>query len=471
MQAKKSYIKLGLSALDFSLLSVYNISMKKLFLSSISICLFFNSGVVFAQGGKIVRGVSQAGKKLPTASSLSRVNTSAATVSRVGYGAVRVSSTVGKGSVVGKLPTSAGVASLSNYSFGRPALSTSRYVSSLEKRLKTLEQENLHLKETLKQYTERPSLTRATFLAVEDPNIDTNTFSGTVFKTVYNGEEEIFGVVAAHAIATSATELALKRNFTMLFFDGENMLEVPAEIVQLSSPSMLDVALVKFSPEAEAMFHPLRISEVPVQVGDVLASQGFAGDIDVNIPNRQITAVTPLSVRTTIPYARDDRPGLCGSAVVNEEHELVGIHTGSTYSDAGAQFDVGYATNASFLNTLVQAYHNGGQATFPLIFNNQKIVDLNVDEYISYVALYDAEGKVLWQKGFENKFSYSTVQKKIEEFSPRSMTVTTRRATWDQAEPTVLFENHTAGWDTSKTTYKYDFETQQIVSVKKAKRR
>lgn len=469
---KKSYIKIGLSALDFSLLSVYNISMKKLFLSSLSICLFFNSGTVFAQGAKVVRSASQVGKTARSAQSFSRsINTSVTNASRAGRSAAaQATSAVGKVSKVGNVSTKIGASSAAT-SFGRPAISTSPYVHSLAQRLKTLEFENWQLKETLKQYTERPPLTRATFLATEDPNIETNAFSGTVFKTVYNGEEEIFGVVAAHAIATSAAELALKRNFTMLFFDGENMMEVPAEIVQLSSPSMLDVALVKFSPEAEAMFQPLRISEVPVQVGDVLASQGFAGDIDVNIPNREITAVTPLSVRTTIPYARADRPGLCGSAVVNEEHELVGIHTGSTYSDEGAQFDVGYATNASFLNTLVEAYHNEGKATFPLIFNKQKIVDLNVDEYISYVALYDADGKVLWQKGFESKFSYSTVQKKIEELSPRSMTVTTRRATWDQAEPTVLFENHTAAWDTSKVTYKYDFKIQQIVSVKKAKRR
>lgn len=343
-------------------------------------------------------------------------------------------------------------------------------MEKLERSLHQLKTENQVLKATLNKITPSTALLRSTFQAVETTDVPTNAFSGTVFKTVYNGEEEIFGVVAAHAIARSARDLALKRHFTAGIFDGENVVEVPAEIVQLSSPSMLDVALVKFSPEAEGLFHPLRISQVPVEFGDMLSSQGFAGNTDVNIPGRYTVEVTSLSIRTKMPYARDDRPGLCGSALVNADQELVGIHTGSS-READERFDVGFATNASFLNTLVEAYHNGGQASFPLVLGKQKVADLNVDEYISYISFLDESGKTVWQQGYQSKVSFKQVQDMLEIYEPRYLMVTTRRAVWDESNPDVLFENHTASWDRSKTTYKYDFVEKKLISKTQPKRK
>lgn len=340
-------------------------------------------------------------------------------------------------------------------------------IQALEQSVQSLRKKNTLLKIQLKQVTSQTALLRATFQAVKVEDIPTNTFSGTVFKTIYNGEEEIFGVVAAHSIGKSAADKSLQRHFTANIFDGENVVEVPAEIVQLSSPSMLDIALVKFSPEAEALFHPLSISEVPVAFNEALSSQGFAGNADVNIPGRNVTQITPLSLRTRMPYAREDRPGLCGSAVVNARQELVGIHTGSLYDKFDARFDTGYATNASFLHTLVEAYHNGGQAAFPLILNGQKIVDLNVDEYISYMTFYDKEGKVVWQKQFDSKFPYTSIKETFEIYNPHSITITTRRAVWNPENPEMILENHTSPYDQTKVTYKYNFETKEL--TRKAK--
>lgn len=312
------------------------------------------------------------------------------------------------------------------------------------------------------------ALLKSTFLASDITNSPTNTFSGTVFKTEYNGKEEIFGVVAAHAIDKAISDLSLQRHFKAVVSDGKKMIEVPAEIVQLSSPSMLDMALVKFPPEAEKLFQPLRISEVPVKFGEVLFSHGFAGNKSVLIPNRKVVKIAPLSLRTFIPYSRSDRPGLCGSAVLNENFELVGIHTGSSPDKYSEEFDIGYAMKASFLNTLVEAYHNGGKATFPLVLNSQKIMDLNVDEYISYITLYDKTGKLLKQQGFEHRFSFSKVQEMIEIYKPASISFVVRRAIWNPQNPEVMWEEHAAPYDQTKVTYRYNFETKELTSkVKK----
>ncbi len=461
---------IGLSALDFSGFSVYNISMKKLLFISFSfISMLFLSGVLFAQAN-LARGAKGVSAAVKGASSSVRAGASV----KVPVVRLPVTSAVKVPSVSAvaaphipktPVPLATPPAAASSQVTAAPSPEALR-IQRLERSVQNLQKENQQLKTVLSRV--QSPLLRATFQAVETTDLPTNPFSGTVFKTVYNGEEEVFGVVAAHAIASSARDKALKRHFTVGVFDGEKMVELPAEIVQVSSPSMLDIALVKFSPETEALFHPLRISEVPVKFGDVLSSHGFAKHKDVNIADRQIMAVTPLSVRTTLPFAREDRPGLCGSAVVNENSELVGIHTGSAYDRMDARFDIGYATNASFLNTLVEAYHNGGEATFPLMLNKQKVIDLNVDEYISYVSFQDETGKQLWQQGFENKFSYSKVQEMLEIYNPRYITVTVRRAGWSETDPEVLVENRTSR-DLTKTTYKYDFEAQEIISVSKAK--
>ncbi|MGN0025177.1 MAG: hypothetical protein ACI351_07090 [Candidatus Avelusimicrobium sp.] len=431
---------------------------KLLFITFSLICMIFNAGTVFAQGRALSLGI-KAGEAAAKSSSAALRRMSAAST-RVPAVSSRLQVPVSV-----SVPIRPHILSKGKYSVTQ---GTELRIRQLEQSVQLLQQENLQLKATLNNIGSNPSLRRATFQAAATTDAPTNLFSGTVFKTVYNGEEEIYGVVAAHAIAVSSWDKALNRHFTAGVFDGEKMVKVPAEIVQLSSPSMLDIALVKFSPEAEKMFQPLRISEVPVKFGDVLSSQGFAGGTDVHLPNREITNVTPLSVRTTIPLAREERPGLCGSAVVNADHELVGIHTGSVYNCQGAQFDVGYATNASFLNILVEAYHNGGEATFPLILNGKNIIPLNVDEYISYVSFQNAEGKQIWQKGFDSKFSYSKVQEMLEEYSPRYITVTVRRAVWSPTNPEVLVENRTSR-ELTKTTYKYDFETEEIISVTKTK--
>lgn len=341
-------------------------------------------------------------------------------------------------------------------------------IQRLEQSLQNLRKENFQLKTALHNIGSRPSLARATFQAAETTDRPTNPFSGTAFKTVYNGQEEVFGVVAAHAIARSTTDRALRRHFTMSVFDGEKMVELPAEVVQLSSPSMLDVALVKFPAEAEGFFHPLTISQAPLSLGDMLSSQGFAGNKDVNVPARRITRVKNFSIHTSLPVARGERPGLCGSAVVNDKEELVGIHTGSSYDRYDERFDTGYATGASFLNTLVEAYHNGGEATFPLILNKREILSLNVDEYISNISFQNADGKQQWQQGFEGKFSFSKVEEMLEIYSPRYITITVRRATWNPSNPEVMLENR-ASHDLTKTTYKYDWKTREIVSVTRAK--
>lgn len=314
---------------------------------------------------------------------------------------------------------------------------------------------------------QQESMLRCIFQSRETTTQETNLFSGAVFQTVYNGRREVYGVVASHALESG--QFVLGKTFTADIYEGEGRFRsVPVQVVQVSAPSMLDVSLVKFRPEDEILFRPLTISPAPFLEGNTAVSFGFADRKLVEIDERTFRSATPLCRRTTMPYPRADRMGLCGSALVNEQGELIGIHTGSTYGKTSEQDDVGHATNASLLNVLVEAYHNDGQATFPLILNQQKVLDMRVDEYISYIRLYDENGKQLWQRGFESKFAYDNVNTKIAELAPRVVELTVRRVHWDPAHPDNLVEIRNSR-DKTRRTYQYDFQEGKLTFISKSK--
>ena len=103
---------------------------------------------------------------------------------------------------------------------------------------------------------EKTPWVKGIFRAYPKDQLTTHAYSGFVFKT----EGEIFGVVASHAISPDYTESELGPFFTARFLIDGQMVDIPAEIVQVSAPSMLDVALVKFRPEDEKLFYPFTLA-------------------------------------------------------------------------------------------------------------------------------------------------------------------------------------------------------------------
>lgn len=298
---------------------------------------------------------------------------------------------------------------------------------------------------------------------VSDINIPTNVFSGAVFSAVYNGQKEVYGVIATHAIASETTEKhALHKTFSAVIYKNGIQKIVPVEVVAASPKSMLDIALVKFPQETEGLLVPYRLGDLTSETS--LISKGFSGKMPSSIARREIVACTPTSIRTTMPLQRSARPGLCGSAVLNEKNELVGIHTGSIYSEKGEEFDIAYATPSHYLKNLVEAYHNNGQTEIPFTLNDHKVADFSLDEYITYITLSDANKKIVWQLQVGSKFSYSKLQKALAE-NPQAqfLQITTRRAAWTD-DGYAFVENRGKTDRSTKTTYTYDLQANELLS-------
>ncbi len=300
------------------------------------------------------------------------------------------------------------------------------------------------------------------FAPVEAPG-KTGGFSVTVVKVPYNGQEEVFGVIATHVLPESyyTFNSSLKRHFHVQIKQADDTQQlVEAEVVQISPRSMLDISLVKFSPQAETQVQPLELSSTPIQKQEKLYSYGY-GAAQPMQEERTVQQLSLLSVRTDQNLTAD-RQGFCGSPLLDGNNQVKAIHTG-TKSPKDLP-EISYGTHAHFINLLVEAYHNQGNALYNFVIDGQTMAQFNVDEYISAVYLYDANGKRLLQKNIEDKFSESFLRKALAgNPQARYLQLTTRKAQWetDQDGDSILKEDRSRS-DKTKHQHWYNLQTKQI---------
>ncbi|MCQ2410509.1 MAG: hypothetical protein MJ053_03140 [Elusimicrobiaceae bacterium] len=332
-----------------------------------------------------------------------------------------------------------------------------------------------------------PSVQFSIFQAIA-PGIDAekaNVFSGTVFT---GKDGNMYGVIPAHSLAHSEVDRALPRHFNIRIYRDGYQLDIPAHVAVAGAASMLDLALVEIPQEATSLFKPVEIDRRLIQRGDEFATYGFVNGQLVYMPTRRVSSQTAVAIRTNMPLPRDHRAGLCGALVRDEATgNMVGVHIGSRpiHTDSRAVFgreglyinrrrlssednDIGYVAPVFEADLLVDAYHNNGEAYFPFQLNGHTLLDLRLDEYISYVKLLDENGKQLWQRGFEFKFGYIAVEEQINALSPRYIEFTVRRAQWDAQNPEFYREMRNK-YDKTRMTYRYDFQEGKIVFMSKSK--
>lgn len=294
-------------------------------------------------------------------------------------------------------------------------------------------------------------------------------FSGVVFYTYYQGQKEIYGAMPAHAIASSSVGVpGIERRFEAIFFlPDKKIKKIPAEIVAYSPASMMDVVLIKFPKEAESFLNPYPLGTL--HHDKKVYSLGYNKDGLLPVYNRQVLQALPYSIRTSMPLAdKNTRQGLCGSAVLNHKAQLIGIHTGSSVKEdpQTKQPVCSYAAPASFLNRLVEAYHNGGNAAVPFYIDSQRFINLNIDEYIISYSLLNEVGSSLITKPVNFHLSRSILNQQLQEFpQAKFLLITTHRLSWDvnnHALPVFLLYE-----ETPKTVYLYNLRTQKQYKLPK----
>ena len=251
---------------------------------------------------------------------------------------------------------------------------------------------------------------KSVFRAFPQGKTDGHAMSGFIFKTTYQGQEEIFGVIAQHAMPAWNNHSKIGPSFTARVMQGNEVVDIPAQVVQLSAPVMTDIALVKFRPEDEKLLTPLTLAKREPALNEPLSLIGFGTEKLTLITDSPLSEKSMLNLRYPMAGDPEKWPGLCGSPVLNAEGEVVGTVTGSTRLASDPTYYTGYATRNLYLQTLVNAYHGDiEKATYPLEINGEKIVDLHTDEFVSQVILRDENRKIIFRKNIYNKFPYSTI--------------------------------------------------------------
>lgn len=284
------------------------------------------------------------------------------------------------------------------------------------------------------------SAMHATFKGVPNITLFRNQFSGSLFRTVYQGKEEVYGVIATHALTPLPStfkkhlyaNFSLHRKFKLEVYTKEGTwLSLPAAVVQLGAFGMGDVSLVKIMGEYDAsQLHFFTLKTEELLPGDVVSSVGFIPGQLAYIPKREVLERSTISVRTTLPGSEEGLRGICGGAGFDEEGNLVFVHTGSNPSWLMQPPRIGYGTYAWFLNKLVEAYHNNGEAYIPFELNGYHITDLRVDEYVSSLSYFNENGDLLWHMKVPGKFSFRKAQQKLSNLSPRFAEVVIGRMKW-----------------------------------------
>ena len=255
----------------------------------------------------------------------------------------------------------------------------------------------------------KANVVKSIFRAYPLGETDAHAMSGFIFKTTYQGKEEIFGAIAQHAMVLgSGGGGDVEKYFTARVMQNDQVVDIPAEVVQMSSPTLSDVALVKFRPEDEPLLTPLSLAEQEPGQDEPLTFVGFGIEKLTFLTDSPLLEKSPISLR--FPVTGEEWPGLCGSPVLNNAGEVVGTMTGIRQN---APFSyTGFATRNSYLRSLVAAYHKDVQnAAFPLILGGEKITDLQSDEFVYQIILKDENRNTLLRKVINTKFSYSAIQK------------------------------------------------------------
>ncbi|MCQ2410735.1 MAG: serine protease [Elusimicrobiaceae bacterium] len=240
-----------------------------------------------------------------------------------------------------------------------------------------------------------------------------HALSGFVFKTVYNGKEEIFGVVATHGIPMNYYQNPQDSYITARMTVKGQRKDIPGKMVRVSSPMTLDMVLVKFNPEDEYLLTPLTLAEQEPEMGDKLQTIGFVHQELTFVPEKSLSKSTLISLRFPLGTTWRGVAGLCGSPVVNSSGEVVGMFTGTGEENSSLEH-TGFATKSSYLHTLVAAYHNDPEkSTFPLMLGEHKIIDLHINDFISSIYLADEQGHRMLRQNVRNKFPYSTLMEQL----------------------------------------------------------
>lgn len=218
-----------------------------------------------------------------------------------------------------------------------------------------------------------------------------------VFKTHYNGKEEIWGATAAHIAKGMGQQL------TLVFYEGDKKIVLPAEVVQYGPNMISDLALLKLPENLPPEIVPLPLSDAPAKTGEAFIAGGYSNHRFIYTGKQHLQKDNSRFLRTDFFVPLKNRAGLCGSPLINAQGEVAGILCGSIW-----EADVAFAANTNVLSYLLEAQHKGS-ADIPLVAGSIKLGDIKTTEHIHSVEALNAQRQTIGKYDTQNRLPQSTM--------------------------------------------------------------
>lgn len=255
-----------------------------------------------------------------------------------------------------------------------------------------------HQAQVLQAKDIRQSVAKVLSSFLEDwPEKQQPSATAFVFKTHYNGKEEVWGATAAHIAKGMGNRLSL------VFYNGSKRIDVPAEVVQYGPNMISDLALLKLPENLPPEIVPLPLSDAPAKTGEAFIAGGYSNHRFIYTGKQHLQKDNSRFLRTDFFVPLKNRAGLCGSPLINAQGEVAGILCGSIW-----EADVAFAANTNVLSYLLEAQHKGS-ADIPLVAGSIKLGDIKTTEHIHSVEALNAQRQTIGKYDTQNRLPQSTM--------------------------------------------------------------
>lgn len=235
------------------------------------------------------------------------------------------------------------------------------------------------------------------------PEAKQPTATAFIFKTTYNGKEEVWGATAGHIAK------GMGNNLLLIFYEGDQKFVVPAQVVQYGPNMISDIALLKLPDNLPAQINPLPLAEPPFALGESFISAGYCAHDLVYTGKQALQKDNQRFLRTDYTVPLSKRAGLCGAPLINSQGAVTGIHCGSVWNNT-----TGYASNVKVLSYLLKAQHEG-TAEIPLVAGKVVFGNIKTTEHIHSIEALDAEFRDLARYDTANRLTQSTMLSLLQE--------------------------------------------------------
>ncbi|MBO5910619.1 MAG: hypothetical protein J6Q05_00255 [Elusimicrobiaceae bacterium] len=197
--------------------------------------------------------------------------------------------------------------------------------------------------------------------------------SAFVIEDTYQGKKQLWGITAAHYHFQNPqlTHLYTNRRLhTQIYAQGGGGIN---DIAIFPIPSALKDKVV-----------PLKLAAQRAKLGEKVHSISFFDQQIHHETDRTVQEVAPHRILTSLQVPNSfTRLGACGSPILNEQNEVLGVHVSSS-----CRHQTGGVVPADHIRSLLEAYHQKTSLQQPIYFNGTQLTTLGINEFIRDIFLF-----------------------------------------------------------------------------------